>query len=180
MAVPTSRTPTLLPHFLNIVKNSKAFQSSCHYSSLENQLPYKNWTRRKNEVFASSQSRQLHDAVPENEYENLFRISVIEIDLKGNSENKYLRLETLVNELRATEKLKLDKILNEQSDDMYGWNNDQRRLERKSIKSKEYQKQKRSQLPLRDLRMFFRHINLGKDFVTDNIDLYSYFKVYYQ
>ena len=93
--------------------------------------------------------------------DNLFRIGVIEIDNNGNSEVKNMRLETLVNELRATEKLKLDKILNERTEnDLYNWSRTGI-MERKSILSKEYQKQKRSQIPLRDLRMFFRHINLG-------------------
>ena len=93
--------------------------------------------------------------------DNLFKIGVIEIDNKGNSEVKNMRLETLVNELRATEKLKLDKILNERTEkDLYNWSRTGI-MERKSILSKEYQKQKRSQIPLRDLRMFFRHINLG-------------------
>ena len=89
------------------------------------------------------------------------KIGVIEIDNEGNSEVKNMRLETLVNELRATEKLKLDKILNERTEkDLYNWSRTGI-MERKSILSKEYQKQKRSQMPLRDLRMFFRHINLG-------------------
>ena len=94
---------------------------------------------------------------------NLFQIRVIEIDAKGNSEVKYLQLETLVNELRATEKAKLEKLLRERTDqELYAWNGERQRLERNSLKSREYLRQKRSQLPLRDLRMFFRHINLGK------------------
>ena len=99
----------------------------------------------------------------EKPYENLFQIKVIEIDMKGKSEEKYLRLDTLINELRATEKAKLDKILNEASDqDIYAWNDQKRALERKSTNSREYRKQRRSQLPIRDLRMFFRHIKLSK------------------
>ena len=69
--------------------------------------------------------------------DNLFRIGVIEIDNEGNSEVKNMRLETLVNELRATEKLKLDKILNERTEkDLYNWSRTGI-MERKSILSKD-------------------------------------------
>ena len=166
MAFVTSKTYGLLNQFSNTFP--KAFHSSCCYPlvSLNHLRSSPSHLKCIKTDYHLSQS--VHNGEKEEpektSYENLFRISVIEIDNKGNSEIKSLRLETLVNELRATEKLKLDKILNEKSEeDLYNWNNNQRRLERKSIKSKEYQKQKRSQLPLRDLRMFFRHINLGKN-----------------
>jgi hypothetical protein len=170
MAFVTSKTWCLSNKFL-VISNTfpKTFHSSCCYSlvSLNNLSSSQSHLKRR--ITLSVTSRSSHNGNAEEpektSYENLFRISVIEIDNKGNSETKRLRLETLVNELRATEKLKRDKILNEKpEEDSYNWNNDQRRLERKSIKSKEYQKQKRSQLPLRDLRMFFRHINLGKNY----------------
>ena len=123
--------------------------------------------RRREKEFAHACKRRSFHSTSSNDGantidDNLFKIGVIEIDSKGNSEVKNMRLETLVNELRATEKLKLDKILNERTDkDLYNWSRTGI-MERKSILSKEYQKQKRSQIPLRDLRMFFRHINLGK------------------
>ena len=168
MAFVTSKICCLPNKFL-IISNTfpKAFNPSWSYSVVPLNHLSSYLKCRKTDTLLSVTSRSSHNGNTEEHektsYENLFRISVIEIDNKGNSEIKSLRLETLVNELRATEKLKLDKILNEKSEqDLYNWNNDQRRLERKSIKSKEYQKQKRSQLPLRDLRMFFRHINLGK------------------
>ena len=165
MAFATNRSHALFNKCLITSQYSKTFQFFHCFPIRENQFTsYVTSKTIKGCNGLSEINRSVHNATHDDTgYENLFRINVIEIDNKGNAENKNLRLETLVNELKATEKLKLEKLLKENLDhDMYNWNNEERRMERKSIRSKEYQKQKRSQLPLRDLRMFFRHINLGK------------------
>ena len=154
----------MLRHFTGLVKYQNHSKSSFHspiYETCLDGLHIPPWVQKQ----LSTSSAYLHPEDHSQDHisgDQFFRINVIEIDNNGNSLEKGLMLETIVNELRATEKSKLDKLLNEQSEDheMYKWNNSHGRLERKSIKSKEYQRQRRSQLPLRDLRMFFRHIKL--------------------
>ena len=170
MAFTTQKSHVLFSHLGGVVaRNSKiAHNQSLTFRFLcsQNHLSPTCQRRRKGFNQFESTTRPLHDATNASDSnaidDTLFKIGVIEIDNEGNSETKNIRLETLVNELRATEKSKLDKILNERTEkDLYAWSRTGM-MERKSILSKEYQKQKRSQIPLRDLRMFFRHINLGK------------------
>ena len=164
MALSGSKCHALLGN-INLIFRSSTLSNSAIPSirsldSQNNHSPICQRRRRKEFLQFASSGRALHSDTNLID-DNLFKIRVIEIDNKGNSEVKNMRLETLVNELRATEKLKLDKILNERTDkDLYNWSRTGI-MERRSILSKEYQKQKRSQIPLRDLRMFFRHINLG-------------------
>ena len=156
------RNKCILSCFSKLDNGIKDSRQLCNYSSRKKLVSCQSQKVGKNAWFLPCQHKYVHTAM-EKPYENLFQIKVIEIDMKGKSEEKYLRLDTLINELRATEKAKLDKILNEASDqDIYAWNDQKRALERKSTNSREYRKQRRSQLPIRDLRMFFRHIKLSK------------------
>lgn len=156
------RNKFILTYFFKLDKCFKDSSQLCSHTFFKRPLSCQTQKVKKEGCFLSSQNKYVHTAM-ENTYENLFQVKVIELDMKGNSEAKYLRLDTLINELRATEKAKLDKLLSEISDqDLYAWNDEKRALERKSINSREYRKQRRSQLPIRDLRMFFRHIKLSK------------------
>ena len=169
MAFTTTQSHALLGNLSLMSRGSNlVYTTSIRLSCLNSQnlqSPRCQRRNRKDFIQHACPSRSFHTSSKKDDInitdDNLFKIGVIEIDSKGNSEVKNMRLETLVNELRATEKLKLDKILNERTEkDLYNWSRTGI-MERKSILSKEYQKQKRSQIPLRDLRMFFRHINLG-------------------
>ena len=156
MALSGSKCHALLGNinliFRNLTLSNSAIPSLRCLDSQNNHSPLCQRRRRKELIQFASSSRAIHSDSNSID-DNLFKIRVIEIDNKGNSEVKNMRLETLVNELRATEKLKLDKILNERTDkDLYNWSRTGI-MERRSILSKEYQKQKR----------WYRFIDLIKD-----------------
>ena len=122
MALSSSKCHALLGNINLIFRNStlsnSAMSSLRTLDSQSNHSPLCQRRRRKELLQFASSSRALHSDTNSID-DDLFKIRVIEIDNKGNSEVKNMRLETLVNELRATEKLKLDKILNERTDKDY-------------------------------------------------------------